>query len=443
MHRRDLLKAMIAAGLLPMATGFGRRALAETTRYEGPIHFTVFAEGGWDVTSLCDPKGGTRVDPNTGNTVWINHWAEQGGSVQTTASGLDYAPFADNARLFDTLGERMMVINGIDAQTNAHSAGVRHTFSGRFADGYPAVTALAATQHGQGLPLAFLSNGGYRETAGLTQFTLMQDPNALRDLIDPNRFHPTWIDTQFHRTDSLALIEQARQARLDRLQARTALTRRLTQAAHFLESSRAGRDQLAALNEFMPDELAPVTDADGNWHPLLRQIQLALVSAAAGLTVSADLVQWGFDTHATHDTDQGRALTQLSDGLIYLWEEAARMDQQYGTNLVGRLRLVVASDFGRTPWYNDGEGKDHWPLGSAILMRDGGFATNTVGGTTGSFESLGVNSDLSLNPDPNDSSASIILPAHLQQLLRYWAGAEEVGSDFPLETGTLDLRSLV
>lgn len=441
MQRRDLLKAMIAAGLLPTATGFGRLARAESTRYEGPIYITVFAEGGWDVTSLCDPKAGTRVDPNTGNTVWINHWAEQGNAIQTTSGGLDYAPFADNTRLFETLGERMLVINGIDAQTNAHSAGVRHTFSGRFADGYPALTALAAAQHGDGLPLAFLSNGGYRETAGLTQFTLMQDPNTLRDLINPN--HPTWVDTQYHRADSLALIEQARQARLDRLEARTALTRRLTQAAGFLDSSRAGRDQLAALNDYMPDELAPTRDADGNWHPLLRQVQLALVSAAAGLTVSADLVQWGFDTHATHDVDQGRALSQLGDGLVYLWEEAERMDLQFGTNLVGRLRVVVASDFGRTPWYNDGEGKDHWPLGSAILMRDGGFTTTRVGGTTDAFESLGINADLSLNPDPDDTSASIILPAHLQQLLRYWAGVEAFNTDFPLETGALDLRALV
>lgn len=439
MQRRDLIKAMLAAGLLP-AAGFSANARAESTRYEGPIYFTVFAEGGWDVTSLCDPKAGTRLNPNTNGTVWINRWAEQGGTIQTTAGGLNYAPFADNARLFDTLGNRMMVINGIDTQTNAHSAGVRHTFSGRFADGYPALTALAAAQHGQGLPLAFLSNGGYRETAGLTQFTLMQDPNTLGNLINPNT--PNYVNTQYHRAESLDLINQAREARLNRLQAREALTRRLTAAAGFLESSRAGRDQLTALNDFMPETLAPTTDADGNWHPLLRQIQLALVSAAAGLTVSADLVQWGFDTHANHDVDQTRALSQLTDGLVYLWEEAAAMDQQFGTNLVGRLRVVVASDFGRTPWYNDGEGKDHWPIGSAILMRDGGFSNNRVGGTTDAFEALGLNTDLSLNPDP-ESGADFIRPAHLQQLLRYWASVEGFNTDFPLDTGALDLRGLI
>lgn len=439
MHRRDLLKALFAAGLAPALAPFAR---AETLRYDGPIYITVFAEGGWDVTSLCDPKNGQRLNPGNGETVWINHWAEAGESIASTANGLRYAPFADNERLFQTLGSRMLVINGIDTQTNAHNAGVRHTFSGRFADGYPAQTALAAARHGAGLPLAFLSNGGYRETAGLTQFTLMQDPSTLSDLINPN--DPKFVDSHYHRAESLGLIAEARQARLDRLMGQHQLTQRLTNAARFMESSRAGRDQLAALNDFLPETLAPTTDADGRWHPIPRQIQLALVSAAAGLTVSADLVQWGFDTHANHDTSQSIALSQLSDGLIYLWQEAADMDQRFGTNLVSRLRVVVASDFGRTPWYNDGDGKDHWPLGSAILMRDSGFARNAVGGTSDDVEALSLNADLSLNPDPQAVEQSrIIRPAHLQQLLRYWANVETYNSTFPLDTGSLDLRSLL
>lgn len=439
MHRRDLLKAFFAAGLTPV---LGPLAMAENRRYEGPIYITVFAEGGWDVTSLCDPKDGQRLNPASGNTVWINHWAEAGKSIATTNNGLRYAPFADNERLFQTLGSKMLVINGIDTQTNAHNAGVRHTFSGRFADGYPAQTALAAARHGAGLPLAFLSNGGYRETAGLTQFTLMQDPSTLNDLINPN--DPTWVDSHYHRPESLDLIAQARQARLDRLLGQQQLTQRLQDAARFMESSRAGRDQLAALNDYLPETLAPTTDAEGRWHPILRQVQLALVSAAAGLTVSADLVQWGFDTHANHDATQQLALGQLSDGLIYLWQEAADMDQRFGTNLVSRLRVVVASDFGRTPWYNDGDGKDHWPLGSAILMRDNGFSRNSVGGTSDQVEALSLNGDLSLNPDPQATQQErIIRPAHLQQLLRYWANVEHYNSTFPLETGSLDLRSLL
>lgn len=437
MQRRELLKAMIAAGLVPTTGLLSSHARAEATRYDGPVYLVLFAEGGWDVTSFCDPKDGLILPPEADAQVRINNWsADQ--SIQT-AHGIAYAPFADNANLFTKHGNKMMVLNGLDAQTNAHSAGVRHVFSGRFADGYPAVTALAAAEHGAGLPLAFLSNGGYRETAGLTNFTLMQDPGTLGNLINDNT--PRWGPTQFHRPETLSAMDRYRQNRLDRLQARAELTRRLTNAAGFMESSAAGRDQLASLNEFLPDESAPTRDIDGNWFPLLRQIQLSLVSMAAGLTVSADVVNWGFDTHANHDVEQGAALRNLATGIDYIWDEAAAMDLRFGSDLTNRLRVVIASDFSRTPWYNDGAGKDHWPIGSAILMRQGGFAQSVVGATTATHDAIELNAAL----EPVESGGTIMTPAHFQRLLRYWSGTDvsPYNSQFTLDDSGLDLRSLV
>jgi uncharacterized protein (DUF1501 family) len=438
MQRRALLKAMAATGLFPAAGLLSNQAHASGTRYSGPVYIVLFAEGGWDVTSLCDPKDGLIVPPGRNDEVRINNWSAT-DSIQT-ASGIQYAPVADNQALFTNHGDKMMVINGLDAQTNAHSASVRHVFSGRFADGYPAITALAAAQHGAGLPLAFLSNGAYRETAGLTNFSLMQDPNSLSNLINTNE--TPWGPSQFHRDDQLSTLQQYRQARLSRLQARQALVKRLKNSAQFLESSAAGRDQLASLNSYMPETLAPTTDIDGNWFPLLRQIQLVLVSAAAGLTVSADVVHWGFDTHANHDVSQGVALRNLTAGLNYLWSEASAMDTLYSTNLTQRLRVVVASDFSRTPWYNDGAGKDHWPIGSAILMQQSGFTQKVVGATTNTHNALGLNSNLVAQPE---GAGTIINPAHFQTLLRHWSGTDtaEFNSQFPLDNAGLDLRSLI
>jgi uncharacterized protein (DUF1501 family) len=438
MQRRELLKAMAAAGMMPASGLLSSQAHAEVTRYEGPVYIVLFAEGGWDVTSLCDPKDGLIRPPGTSSDVRINTWSET-QSIQT-AHGIDYAPFASNSDLFTNHGSKMMVINGLDSQTNAHSASVRHVFSGRFADGYPAVTALAAAQHGAGLPLAFLSNGAYRETAGLTNFTLMQDPNSLGNLINANT--PPWGATQYHRPEHMTTMQAYQQARIDRLQARQGLTQRIKNASEFMESSAAGRDQLTSLNEFMPEELASTTDVDGNWFPLLRQIQLALVSAASGLTVAADVVHWGFDTHANHDNDQALALRNLATGIDYLWTEAAAMDATYSTNLVDRLRVVVASDFSRTPWYNDGNGKDHWPIGSAILMQNSGFSQPVVGATTATHDALGLNSSLAVQPE---GSGTIITPAHFQRLLRHWSGTDtsDYASLFGLDDAGLDLRSLV
>lgn len=436
MQRRELLKAMAAAGMLPSAGLLSAPASAEVTRYEGPVYLVLFAEGGWDVTSFCDPKDGL-IQPNgVGPSVRINHWSAS-ETVQS-AHGISYAPFADNATLFANHGNKMLVLNGLDAQTNAHSAGVRHVFSGRFADGYPAMTALAAAEHGAGLPLAFLSNGGYRETAGLTNFSLMQDPNTLGNLVKPNQ--PQWGPTQYHRPETLSLIEQYRNTRMDRLQARASLTRRLSMASEFMESSAAGRDQLQTLNRFLPETSAPTVDADGNWFPLLRQIQLSLVSMAAGLTVAADVVHWGFDTHANHDSEQGVALRNLAAGVDYLWQEAGALDSAFGTNLTGRLRVVIASDFSRTPWYNDGAGKDHWPIGSAILMQNSGFSRSVVGQTTATHDAMGLTANLDAA-----ESGTIMTPAHFQALLRQWSGTDTsmFRQRFPLDDAGLDLRSLV
>jgi len=439
MQRRDLLKVLAGAGLLPSAGLFSQPAHAATARYNGPIYLVLSAEGGWDVTSLCDPKDGLIMPPGTTTPVRINNWSAS-ESIQTSANGIRYAPFADNARLFTDHSAKMLVINGLDAQTNAHSAGVRHVFSGRFADGYPAITALAAAEYGAGLPLAFLSNGAYRETAGLTNFSLMQDPASLGKLINTNS--PPWGASQYIRPDVLPLLEQYRRARLDRLQARAGLVARLKQSAAYLDSSAAGRDQLTSLNQYMPETLAPTQDANGDWFPLLRQIQLVLVSAAAGLTVAADVVQHGFDSHANHDVEQARGLTHLTAGIDFIWAEAARMDALHGTELVSRLRVVVASDFGRTPWYNDGAGKDHWPIGSAILMRNSGFGQSVVGATSAEHDALGLSSQLIAQ---TDGTGTLINPAHFQRLLRYWSGTDKApyNSRFVLDDSGLDLRALV
>ncbi|MEJ2043564.1 MAG: DUF1501 domain-containing protein [Reinekea sp.] len=438
MNRRDVLKAMITAGLLPASGLLCNPARAAATRYEGPVYIVMFAAGGWDVTSFCDPKDGIIVPSGSTESAVINHWSEN-QTIQT-ANGIQYAPFAENSNLFSNHGAKMMIINGLDAQTNAHSAGVRHVFSGRFADGYPAITALAAAEHGSGLPLAFLSNGAYRETAGLTNFSLMQDPNTLQNLINTNT--PPWGASQFHRADSISAMQAYRQARLNRLQARENMTSRLKNAAAFMETSAAGRDQLISLNQYMPDTLAPTVDADGNWFPLLRQIQLTLISAAAGLTVAADVVQWGFDTHANHDTSHSKALQNLATGINYLWTEAAAMDNTFGSNLVDRLRVIIASDFSRTPWYNDGDGKDHWPIGSAILMRNAGFSQRVVGATTNTFDALGLDARFNTQPE---GQGTIINPAHFQRLLRYWSNTDTANyeSRFPLDDAGLDLRELI
>ena len=102
------------------------------------------------------------------------------------AGDLFYADFANNAAFFEKYYDRMLVINGVDAQTNSHSAGIVHNWSGRVSEGYPSMTALLAAHHGPQLSLAYLSFGGFSDTASLTTFTRMNNSDLIRNIATPN-----------------------------------------------------------------------------------------------------------------------------------------------------------------------------------------------------------------------------------------------------------------
>ena len=55
MNRRDLLRMGVTAGGMLLCGGV-RMALAQQP-YTGPYWLFVEADGGWDPTSFCDPKG--------------------------------------------------------------------------------------------------------------------------------------------------------------------------------------------------------------------------------------------------------------------------------------------------------------------------------------------------------------------------------------------------
>ena len=107
---------------------------------------------------------------------------------------------------------------------------------------------------------------------------------------------------------------------------------------------------------------------------LRRQAQLAVLAFKSGVSVSADLFLSGFDTHARNDGGQRWLLGNLTDGVDYLWSYA----EQHG--LADRLFVVIGSDFGRTNFYNADEGKDHWPIGSYVIMEKGRHWTNRAVG---------------------------------------------------------------
>jgi hypothetical protein len=411
LDRRQFLKLLGAAGLTAAFPWPLRPAYAQALDpYDGPLFITVAAAGGWDPTSFCDPKTNVNGERD------INHWSDT-NDVQTIAgSGIVYAPFANNQEFFTRFYRDMLVVNGVDSQTNSHDVGVRHNWSGRISDGYPSFAALVAGVYGHDLPLPYLTNASYRETAGLCTYTEVAGARDLQDLVNVNRV-PGSDDRLYHDEDEMALIESYQQARLDGLETRSGSLPREQRAVTNLALARASREQLQALALSLPDQLVGNTDKDGLNNDLLQQAQLALTCCSAGITVACDLEIGGFDTHGNHDNEQGEALMRLTNGLIYLWDTAEAL------GLADRLTVLVASDFGRTPYYNDGNGKDHWPISSAIFMKQGATWTNrVVGETDGGHNSLLIDPQ-TLAPAMGSNGVTVT-PAHVHGTFREIANVQ-------------------
>ena len=402
MDRRSFMKVMLGVGAVP---GF-RVPLANAADYNGKLFVFIQADGGWDPTSSCDPKTNLAGEPT------INNWAESGEVGQ--AGNLRYAPFAKNQAFFDKYYQRTLVVNGVDAQTNSHTAGVVHNWSGRISEGYPTTTALLAAHNGAGLSMPYLSFGGFSHTAGVAVFTRLNNPGEVRNIAKPELVGGDPERRPFFGSEDWSAIARHRDTRVARLAAapnlmpRDARNRELYAAS--LEPNAA--EGLRSYADTIPDasELKPVEEFNLFRSTLKRQAQLTVLAFKAGVAVSADLRLGGFDTHDYHDRDQGWLLGNLADSVDYLWDYAEFQGE------ADRLVVVMGSDFGRTNKYNAEAGKDHWPIGGFIVMEKNRSWTNRVVGETDELHFA-----LKINPmtlQRDDAAGTLIHPKHIHKALR-------------------------
>ena len=390
-----------------------RAPIVEASNYRGKLFVFVQADGGWDPTVFCDPKANTPGEPI------INHWAESGEAQ--TAGNIAFAPFADNRSFFEKYHRRMLVINGVDYQTNSHTVGVTHGWSGRSARGFPTLTALLAAHFAPDVAVPYLTFGGFADTGGVARYTRMQNPTALRNIAKPAESRrpnaQPFIDAASWRE-----LHKAAQDRAEWLK-RTgnpmpgdALNR------EYFAASLNSVSGLAAFADAVPSNGLEETEQfpGGNnvtfWSTLRRDAQLAVLAFRTGVAVSADLWLGGFDTHDNNDPEQAALLTNLTRAVDYLWDYAEEQ------GIADRLVVMLGSDFGRTNFYNADDGKDHWPIGSYVIMEKNQPWTNRVVAASDDLHfALPVNPRTLERDDPN---GIIIHPKHVHKALRRYLGIE-------------------
>jgi uncharacterized protein (DUF1501 family) len=257
--------------------------------------------------------------------------------------------------------------------TNSHDDGSRAIMSGATAEGSPAIGAMLAAQYGAAQPMPFISFGGYDSTFGLSPLTRVGGSGVLRDIAFPNIVSPENMDSDnYHTPATYARIRAAQATRLDTLIANQRLPN-LLRAQQALLKARASDSDLQALR------IPTLLEFDGNTGDMQNMVQgaqLALAGFEAGLTVSANLSIGGFDTHGNHDADQSRQMIKLISGLGHI------LDLIEAQGLSSKVYVMVGSDFGRTPSYNEQNGKDHWAVSSYLAFGPTIQGGRVIGATT-------------------------------------------------------------
>ena len=438
MNRRELLKLLGAAGMTA-----GLPAMMPTRAYGAPPeHFWVMvnAAGGWDPTIFCDPKDNSPRGDGRGPVTNVNFnetpplRPSNGGPMRLNAFNREM----NEARLagetvyqtfLDRHAAKTVVINGIDAETNSHSVGSRTIWSGSNSDGTPSFAAMVAGFYAPELPLSFLTNGGYDATGGLVAPARGGDQvDTFNRLANANQVWGNRLEDDEYfpssgSTDIYGMIQQAKQSRLQRLQERHTLPLKRRQLEQ-LAVARSSDINLLGLGDVvtqLEDEVnirqSRAVDfgdggADNTANRLISQARVAAAAFASGLSVSVNLNVGGYDTHGNHDNSAYPRMAALLDGINYLWEALEFV------GLADRTTVIVGSDFGRTPYYNSGNGKDHWTITSMMAMGSNITGNRVIGATDSHYRALPVD-PVTLQVD---DSGIIMKASHVHNALRRLAG---------------------
>lgn len=431
MDRRDFLKLASCAGMSVMApSAFGGRDLSHGRRgmhaeaHTGTFFILFHAGGGWDPTSFCDPKGSNGPnDPNpmnryeqsmigeAGNIRFPMEFPDPNNPDAGIGTGLIPAFFEEHY-------QDLLVINGIDMQTNGHDQGTRHAWTGRLSEGFPTMGAYLAGTYNSTLPMAFLAFGGFTETAGVAPQSRASNIDVLNTLAFPERANFDDENSTYLSSRALELIEEAQFERDQALIAGQGLPK-INHSMSTLFESRSGSNELKRLNEFLPEERSG---------GLRGQVEVAIAAYRAGISVAANLSAGGFDTHGNHDASHIPSLENVLDAMGY----AKNLSRELG--LEDKVVIMASSDFGRTPGYNDGNGKDHWSISSMLMMGAGIQGNRVIGATDDGHRAYGIRTDLSV--DESTDAPLKITPSHIHSAIRkqYALGADnELAQMFPLD----------
>ena len=405
MSRRNFLKLCSLAGLgLAAPISFSglteaKDAPDETLGYPGPYYIVFNASGGWDTTYLMDPKGADGI-----NRLYT------AGDIQT-AGAHRFAPNAkhieqglSNEAFFTKYGAELRVLNGLDLSVNNHTPCERYMATGKLDSlAYPTFAALVAACHGSEAPLAFLTFGNYSATGNLVPMSRVPYLQSLKLLakadsvegIDQHPYHDPFVSDRIERTLQQQFEARVSDARLPRVE----------RSQNMLYAAQVNSKALQRVVPFIPESPAK--------ERISQQADIALAAFKAGVCISANLSIGQFDSHNNNDVDQMKLIPELLAGIDYTLQKAEELQ------IRDQLVVIMQSEMGRTPTYNNGNGKDHWSIGSIMFLGPGIKGNRVIGAT----DEQQLHVPLHPHTLATDKEQGIrVRPEHIHTALRQFAG---------------------
>lgn len=359
--------------LCSAAAGVAAAYVPRTSRAASQERFllVVSAQGGWDVCYALDPKQAPACDVPAGEI------ARYPNGIRVLAS----AERPSVRAFFDAHAQRSAVVNGIWVGSVAHDAARTRMLTGTRSQHSPDVAAIFAATTAERRPalaLPYVDLGGGGRAGPLASFMgRVGATNQLVALLDGGA-----KGKKARRRDDAGSFDEAERAALATFVTRRADAAATGPGAAMLPGFRASIDRAEGLRR---DPTLRALEP-GRATSLAQQGELA-VALFRGGTACAAFLDTGLDWD-THDdiADQGRSHEQLFAELIQI---ARRLDE---ADLLARTTVAVLSEFSRTPKLNGQDGKDHWPVASALLF-GGGVRPGRYGATDERLGALRVRLD--------------------------------------------------
>jgi hypothetical protein len=359
----------------------------------------IHMNGGWDILETVDPK------QNSTSKLDVTYDYSLAQSLAGASQDIRLGRWWPNTAKF---GSDLILVRGLAMGTTSHDAGSVYADTGVLSNSgnvnAASIPTIVASQSGATIPLIQLNGGDNpRMDRGLLKpvsvvragdLRLYQELFPLNDaavasrtkILEYSRKSLLRFQNSAGANDRAASAEAARQKIQGQIDAGVGNKLQLDASERSVFLSALSTDSRMGGAQGVADSFALAVK-------LLKNDLVTCINMGVG----------GFDTH----TQQDRSLMPILTGFDSLF--ATFIEQLKLNGLLSNTLVVLYSDFGRTPKVNRSSGRDHWPVGGALIAGGGLAGGRAVGATD---ENL-----LALNVDPmtglTSSSGIQLSPVHL------------------------------